>query len=87
MSKDPLTNEASKRICKHMNEDHDDAIKSYASYYGGIKNPVKAKMIEITSQKMVLNVDGSLISIDFDHILANSEDAHQTLISMLRSIP
>jgi len=44
-------------------------------------------MMKITSEKMLLNLDGDLISIDFDHILANREEADQTLISMLGSIP
>ena len=41
-------------------------------------------MIEITNKSMILNVDGKIVSIDFDHILEDSSDAHRTLVDMSR---
>jgi putative heme iron utilization protein len=36
---------------------------------------------------MELAVDGTTIQIDFDHALTDSEDAHRTLVAMLRAMP
>jgi hypothetical protein len=35
---------------------------------------------------MELEVDGQNLSIRFDHQLSDSEDAHRTLVAMLRAI-
>jgi hypothetical protein len=34
---------------------------------------------------MRLEVDGAVVEIRFDHTLTDSEDAHRTLVAMLRS--
>jgi putative heme iron utilization protein len=44
-------------------------------------------MIAIDPDVMELEVDGKLIKISFDHTLTDSEDAHRTLVAMLKSIP
>ncbi len=75
------------RICKHMNNDHKEALLSYAKYYGNLEEAIDAKLITITESEMKLEVDGSTLYISFDHKLTGSEDAHKTLISMLRKIP
>jgi len=36
---------------------------------------------------MELEVDGNIVQIKFDHTLSDSEDAHQTLVTMLRAMP
>ena len=36
---------------------------------------------------MELEVDGTSVSIAFDHTLTDSEDAHRTLVAMLRAMP
>tara|TARA_Y100001968_G_C19435862_1_gene759641 strand:- start:116 stop:397 length:282 start_codon:yes stop_codon:yes gene_type:complete len=87
MSQEKINNAVSERICKHMNTDHQDAVKSYALYYGGIKNFKKVIMISLNSHYMELEVDERIININFDHILQDSKDAHKTLVSMLKSIP
>ena len=87
MSADPLNKKTSDRICRHMNDDHTDAIVQYAQHFGCVKNPKKARMISISTATMKLEVDGQTIEIPFDHSLSDSEDAHQTLVKMLRSIP
>ena len=87
MTKKSLSAEDSKRICKHMNEDHAEAVVAYARHYGNRSKASKAKMLEISSESMKLEVDGQLMEIPFDHKLNDSEDAHRTLVSMLRQLP
>ena len=40
-----------------------------------------------TPELMRLEVDGQALEIHFDHSLTDSEDAHRTLVAMLRSLP
>ncbi len=87
MPSESITPKISDRICKHMNEDHSSAVLAYASHYGGLKKAKKAVMKKITSTSMQLKVDEELIHISFDHFLTDSEDAHLTLVSMLKAIP
>ncbi|NJN88441.1 MAG: DUF2470 domain-containing protein [Leptolyngbyaceae cyanobacterium SL_7_1] len=85
---DVITPEISDRICKHMNEDHADAIALYAKVYGGMQQATAAAMVRIDPHGMDLMVqDGggqTPVRIQFDHELQDSEDAHQTLIAMVR---
>ncbi|MAI96526.1 MAG: heme iron utilization protein [Synechococcus sp. MED650] len=87
MAADPLTDAVSARICKHMNEDHAEAVLDYARHYGGVAEPKAAQMVAVKPQAMELEVDGALVSISFDHTLTDSEDAHRTLVAMLRAMP
>jgi putative heme iron utilization protein len=85
---DQFSPEISDRICKHMNEDHADAVVIYAQAFGNIKNATTAQMLSIDGQGMDLTVqvDGETlpVRIQFDHTLADAEDAHQTLITMVK---
>ena len=85
---DQFSAEVSTRICKHMNEDHANAVVLYAQAFGGITDATKAEMLSIDSQGMNLTaqVNEQIIPvrIEFDHILVDSEDAHQTLIAMVK---
>jgi putative heme iron utilization protein len=85
---DPITPEISDRICKHMNEDHAEAIALYARVFGNTPEATQAQMLAIDPQGMNLNVqvDGTetTVRIAFDHTLADSEDAHHTLIDMVK---
>jgi putative heme iron utilization protein len=78
----------SDRICKHMNDDHGDAIVLYAKVFGGVQGAIAATMKAIDPVGMDLEVqtgDGSMpVRITFDHTLQDSEDAHQTLIAMVK---
>jgi hypothetical protein len=44
-------------------------------------------MVAVAPQAMTLDVDGASVEVPFDHPLTDSEDAHRTLVAMLRSIP
>ncbi|HIK39352.1 DUF2470 domain-containing protein [Thermoleptolyngbya sp. M55_K2018_002] len=85
---DILSPAISDRICKHMNEDHADAVLLYAKVYGGAVAATAAKMVSIDPEGMTLEAEqaGTAIPVrvTFDHPLQDSEDAHQTLIAMVR---
>ncbi|WP_072622141.1 DUF2470 domain-containing protein [Spirulina major] len=85
---DPLTSAVSDRICAHMNDDHAEAIALYAQVYGDRPTTEAAEMVDIDPQGMTLNatVDGitEVLRIEFDHTLTDSDDAHHTLVAMLK---
>ena len=87
MSKD-FSADISSRICKHMNDDHADAIVIYAKSFGGLTDAIAAQMLSIDAQGMDLtaqvNGEAVPVRIQFDHVLADAEDAHQTLIAMVK---
>jgi putative heme iron utilization protein len=87
MAADPLTPDVSDRICQHMNDDHADAVLAYARHYGGVASPKLARMLAVTPAAMQLEVDGQPLEVRFDHTLSDSEDAHRTLVAMLRAMP
>jgi putative heme iron utilization protein len=71
-----------------MNEDHAEAIALYATAFGQIDQVAAARMLRIDPEGMDLEVEASgaaqTVRIAFDHSLVDSEDAHQTLIGMVR---
>lgn len=85
---DALTPQVSTRICSHMNDDHAEAVLLYAKAYGGVQNAIAAEMLDIDPEGMNLQVkiEGGVapVRILFDHPLQDSEDAHQTLIAMVK---
>lgn len=85
---EPITAAISDRICKHMNEDHGDALILYAQAYGNQSEVESATLIAIDPQGMDLSVqqqDQSIpVRITFDHELQDAEDAHHTLIAMIK---
>ena len=87
MAADPLTAAVSDRICRHMNDDHAEAVLAYARHYGGVASPTAARMLAETPEAMRLEVDGTSVEVPFDHVLSDSEDAHRTLVAMLRAMP
>ena len=85
---DVITPAISDRICKHMNEDHAEAIVLYAKVFGNSPEAETATMDSIDPQGMNLtaNIKGETVPvrIEFNHTLKDSEDAHQTLIAMVK---
>jgi len=85
---DPITPAVSDRICKHMNEDHADAVLLYAKAFASVTDASAAQMLSIDPEGMNLQVDREgephSVRVTFDHTLQDSEDAHQTLIAMVR---
>ncbi|MEB3263829.1 MAG: DUF2470 domain-containing protein [Synechococcus sp.] len=87
MAADPLTAAVSDRICKHMNNDHAEAVLAYARHYAGRTEATAARMVAVTPEAMELEVEGAKAWVRFDHTLSDSEDAHRTLVAMLRALP
>ncbi|HIK57306.1 MAG TPA: DUF2470 domain-containing protein [Synechococcales cyanobacterium M55_K2018_004] len=85
---DLLTPEISDRICSHMNDDHADAVLLYAKVFGNVQEAIAAKMTSIDPEGMNLKVEtnsnSTPLRITFDHALQDSEDAHHTLIAMVK---
>lgn len=83
-----LSPEISDRICKHMNEDHADAVVLYAQAFGKTPDATAAQMVSIDPRGMNLSaqVNGAAVPvrIEFEHVLADAEDAHHTLIEMVK---
>jgi hypothetical protein len=44
-------------------------------------------MLAVRPESMELEVDGQRLDVAFDHTLSDSEDAHRTLVAMLRAMP
>ena len=87
MNSEPITQVSSKRICNHMNKDHQNAVNAYAKYYGKIESFRSAKMIGLSPESIELKIDDQTINIKFDHILQDCSDAHKTLVRMIKDIP
>ncbi len=87
MGNDPLNAQVIARICKHMNDDHENALIAYANKYAGISSAKTAQIIELTAEAMKLKVDEQIVKIAFDHHLVDSSDAHRTLVDMFKGVP
>tara|TARA_B100000700_G_C14701667_1_gene694790 strand:+ start:424 stop:642 length:219 start_codon:yes stop_codon:yes gene_type:complete len=70
-----------------MNQDHQDALNSYAKYYGKINEFKSAKMIKLSPESLELEIDDQTLEIKFDHLLKDCSDAHKTLVRMIKDIP
>jgi putative heme iron utilization protein len=70
-----------------MNDDHTEAVLAYARHYGGIQGAQAARMVAVAPDAMTLEVDGVSVQVAFDHTLSDSDDAHRTLVAMLRAMP
>lgn len=85
---DPLTPQVSDRICQHMNGDHADALALYAQVFGRAPAGVTAEMKAIDPEGMdlIASLDGEsyLLRIPFQRPLRDSEDAHLTLVEMVK---
>lgn len=88
---EPITTAVSDRICKHMNKDHAEAVLFYATAYGNLPTATAATLNAIDPEGMDLTatVDGQpqTVRVTFDHTLAGAEDAHHTLVAMLKARP
>jgi putative heme iron utilization protein len=86
---DPITPAVSDRICKHMNEDHAEAVLMYAQVYGKSPTAQTATIstIDPLGMDLAAQVDGATVNlrVPFEKELQDSEDAHQTLISMIKA--
>ena len=83
-----ITPKVSDRICKHMNDDHPEAIALYARVYGNTPQAETAKMNSIDPQGMNISaqVEGKSVPVrvEFERTLESAEDAHHTLVAMIK---
>jgi putative heme iron utilization protein len=88
MSAEPITPEISDRICAHMNDDHAEAILLYAKVFAKTPNATSARLVSIDPEGMdltaLVEAKSTPLRVSFDHRLENSEDAHHTLIEMVK---
>ncbi len=86
---EPITTAVSDRICRHMNKDHGDAVLFYATVYGNQPAATTATMTAIDPEGMTLEVtvggEETSLRVPFDHRLEGAEDAHHTLVAMLKA--
>jgi len=69
-----FTSEVSERICKHMNEDHMDAVESY------VRDHVKsAKMTKLSSESIEITIE-----IPFPSPLKDVSEARQALKDLIK---
>ncbi|HIK32970.1 MAG TPA: DUF2470 domain-containing protein [Oscillatoriales cyanobacterium M59_W2019_021] len=87
MSQDVFS-EISDRICKHMNDDHSDAVVLYAQALGNCPEATAAKMLSIDAKGMNLEVEANGASqpmrIGFDRDLKDAQDAHLILVDLMK---
>jgi len=80
----------SDRICKHMNDDHSEAIVQYAQVYGQCDGVTSAVMeaIDPLGMDITAQVNGQPMSvrITFDRQLADAKEAHHVLVEMLKAV-
>ncbi|MEM9162692.1 MAG: DUF2470 domain-containing protein [Cyanobacteria bacterium P01_F01_bin.4] len=86
----PIAPEVSDRICKHMNDDHADAVLLYVKIFGGSQTATAATMKAIDAEGMDLEAqvaDQTVpVRVAFDHPLKDAKDAHHTLVEMLKQV-
>ena len=80
-----ISPKTSKRVCKHMNDDHIDSVHKYLIHYGKISDFKEAYLEEISSQYMKINYDGKSAIINFKNEITE-EEIHSTLVNMIRKI-
>lgn len=85
-----ITPPISDRICKHMNDDHADAVLLYAQKFGAATAATAATMkaIDTTGMDLDATVDGQStpVRISFERPLTDAKDAHHVLVEMLKQV-
>lgn len=85
-----ITPQVSDRICKHMNDDHADAVVLYVRHYGNLPEASSAHMLSIDAEGMELlaQVHGQEqpVRVPFASPLKDAKEAHVVLVDMLKSV-
>jgi putative heme iron utilization protein len=85
---EPITAAVSDRICKHMNDDHGEAVLIYAQVFGKVQDATAARMesIDLTGMDLTAEVAGSPVPVRvaFASPLETAKDAHHLLVEMLK---
>jgi putative heme iron utilization protein len=85
---DLISAEVSDRICKHMNQDHADAVLLYAQVFGHASTATAAELLAVdaTGMSLTAQVDGNstLVRVQFEHPLQEAKEAHHVLVDMMK---
>ncbi len=85
-----ITSPVSDRICKHMNDDHADAVLLYAQKFGDATTATAAimKAIDATGMDLDATIDGQStpVRVSFERPLTDAKDAHHVLVEMLKQV-
>lgn len=83
-----ITAAVSDRICKHMNDDHADAVLTYAQAFGNAEAATAATLdsIDPAGMNLTAQVEGSAVPVrvTFDRPLGSAKEAHHVLVDMLK---
>lgn len=83
-----LTEQEMQGILEHMNQDHEDSLRIYVSYYGGIPHVRRAQMRALTRHEMRIQVEGEgvdcLLAIPLSQPVDTPADARRVLVEMAR---
>ncbi|MEM7017369.1 MAG: DUF2470 domain-containing protein [Pseudomonadota bacterium] len=76
------------RIIDHMNDDHSDACLLYVHHFAERQDAQSARLTDVQADHMTLEITVESgteeVSIPFATPLQSSEDAHHTLVAMVR---
>ena len=85
---EPITPAISDLTCKHMHEVHAGEIAIYPQVYGNAPQTETALMDSIDPQGMNISAtvagEAVPVRVEFDHTLVDAEDAHHTLVAMIK---
>jgi heme oxygenase (biliverdin-IX-beta and delta-forming) len=71
-------------ICKHMNDDHAEALSLYCRHFRGLSGE-NARMIGIDSYGFDVAQKAELLRFDFAQPLSTPEDARKALVAMVKA--
>jgi putative heme iron utilization protein len=84
-----LPGETVAAMIAHMNDDHADAVLGYVQHFAALPQAEAATLVALDPTGMVVHatIEGAqrIVSIPFDHVLRDAQDARETLITMARS--
>lgn len=83
-----ITPAVSDRICKHMNQDHAEAVLLYAKFFGKRDDAEAAQMLALDEVGMDLEITVAAapepLRIPFTKPLESAKDAHTVLVEMMK---
>ncbi len=71
------------RIMNHMNDDHGESLVLYAHAFANRQDVNSAKMIDLTSSEIILELEsGERLQIPLTSAVNSAKDAHTVLVEM-----
>ena len=83
-----LTEQEMQSILDHMNQDHEDTLRNYVAYFGGIHDVRHAQLRAITRHEMRIHAEGDSVSctiaLPLSRAIDSPDEARQVLVEMAR---